>query len=65
MNATRRLPSGDVEIASGGSQPWRMSQLLTFEVLKDNSRPDAGAVYEALAMPFAVLVGQIAKVYGK
>src|SRR6266705_6543630 len=38
---------------------------LTVEVLKDNSRPDAGAVYGALAMPFAVLVGQIAKAYGK
>lgn len=32
---------------------------------KDNGRPDAGAVYEALAMPFAVLVGQMAQAYGK
>ena len=31
---------------------------------KDNSRPDAGPVYAALAMPFAVLVGQIAHAYG-
>jgi nicotinamidase-related amidase len=38
---------------------------LAIEILKDNSRPDAGAVYEALAMPFAVLVGQIAHAYGK
>ena len=38
---------------------------LAIEILKDNSRPDAGAVYGALAMPFAVLVGQIAKAYGK
>jgi nicotinamidase-related amidase len=38
---------------------------LTVEILKDNSRPDAGAVYAALAMPFAVLVGQMAKAYGK
>jgi nicotinamidase-related amidase len=38
---------------------------LAVEILKDNSRPDAAAVYEALAMPFAVLVGQIAKAYGK
>jgi nicotinamidase-related amidase len=38
---------------------------LVIEVLKDNGRPDAGAVYGALAMPFAVLVGQIAKAYGK
>jgi hypothetical protein len=33
---------------------------LAIEILKDNGRPAAGAVYEALAMPFAVLVGQIA-----
>jgi hypothetical protein len=38
---------------------------LAVEILKDNSRPDAGAVYGALAMPFAVLVGQIAKACGK
>ena len=38
---------------------------LAIEILKDNSRPDAGAVYGALAMPFAVLVGQIAHAYGK
>jgi nicotinamidase-related amidase len=38
---------------------------LAIEILKDNSRPDAGAVYAALAMPFAVLVGQIAHAYGK
>jgi nicotinamidase-related amidase len=38
---------------------------LTMELLKDNGRPDAASVYEALAMPFAVLVGQIAHAYGK
>jgi nicotinamidase-related amidase len=38
---------------------------LAIEILKDNSRPDAGPVYGALAMPFAVLVGQIAHAYGK
>jgi len=38
---------------------------LAIEILKDNSRPEAGAVYAALAMPFAVLVGQIAHAYGK
>jgi hypothetical protein len=38
---------------------------LTVEILRDNSRPDAGAVYGALAMPFSVLVGQIAKAYRK
>jgi nicotinamidase-related amidase len=38
---------------------------LAVEILKDNTRPDAGAVYGALAMPFAVLLGQIARSYGK
>ena len=38
---------------------------LAVEILKDNSRPEAGAVYGALAMPFAVLVGQIAHAYGR
>ena len=38
---------------------------LAIEILKDNGRPDAGAVYGALAMPFAVLVGQIAHAYGR
>jgi nicotinamidase-related amidase len=38
---------------------------LAVEILKDNSRSHAGAVYGALAMPFAVLVGQIARAYGK
>ena len=38
---------------------------LAIEILKDNNRPEAGAVYAALAMPFAILVGQIAQAYGK
>jgi nicotinamidase-related amidase len=38
---------------------------LLVEILKDNARPEAGAVYGALDMPWAVLVGQIAKAYGK
>src|SRR6201997_935702 len=38
---------------------------LAIEILKDNGRQGGGAVYEALAMPFAVLVGQIAHAYGK
>ena len=38
---------------------------LAIEILKDNDRPEAGAVYGALAMPFAVLVGQIAAAYKK
>jgi nicotinamidase-related amidase len=38
---------------------------LMVEILKDNARPEAGAVYEALDMPWAKLVGQIAQAYGK
>src|SRR6202000_2922663 len=33
---------------------------LMVEILGDNARPEAGAVYEALDMPWAKLVGQIA-----
>ena len=35
------------------------------EILKDNGRPEAAAVYGALDMPWATLVGQIAKAFGK
>jgi nicotinamidase-related amidase len=38
---------------------------LMVEILKDNGRPEAGAVYGALDMPWAKLVGQIATAYGK
>jgi nicotinamidase-related amidase len=38
---------------------------LMVEILKDNSRPDAGAIYGAIDMPWATLVGQIAQAYGK
>jgi nicotinamidase-related amidase len=38
---------------------------LMVEILKDNGRPEAGAVYAALDMPWATLVGQIAKSYAK
>jgi hypothetical protein len=38
---------------------------LMVEVLKDNARPEAGAVYGAMDMPWAKLVGQIAQAYGK
>jgi len=38
---------------------------LMVEILKDNSRPDAGAIYGAMDMPWAKLVGQIAQAYGK
>jgi nicotinamidase-related amidase len=38
---------------------------LMVEILKDNARPEAGAVYGALDMAWAKLVGQIAHAYGK
>jgi len=38
---------------------------LMVEIARDNARPDAGAIYAALDMPWAGLVGQIAKAYGK
>lgn len=38
---------------------------LMVEILKDNGRPEAGAVYDALDMPWAKLVGQITQAYGK
>jgi hypothetical protein len=38
---------------------------LRVEILKDNGRPEAGPVYEALDMPWATLVGQIASAMRK
>jgi nicotinamidase-related amidase len=38
---------------------------LMVEILKDNARPEAAAVYAAMDMPWAKLVGQIAHAYGK
>ncbi|HYG13882.1 MAG TPA: isochorismatase family protein [Methylophilaceae bacterium] len=38
---------------------------LMVEVLGDNGKPEAGAVYAALDMPWAVLVGQVASAYSK
>jgi hypothetical protein len=38
---------------------------LMVEVLGDNARPEAGAVYGAMDMPWAKLVGQVAQAYDK
>jgi hypothetical protein len=38
---------------------------LMVEILKDNARPEASAVYGAIDMPWAKLVGQIAQAYRK
>jgi nicotinamidase-related amidase len=37
---------------------------LMVEILKDNARPEAGAVYDAIDMPWAKLVGQVTRAYG-
>jgi nicotinamidase-related amidase len=38
---------------------------LMVQALKDNARPEAAAVYGALDMPFATLVGQLSQAYAK
>ena len=38
---------------------------LMVEILKDNARPEAREVYEAMDMAWAKLVGQIAHLYQK
>jgi nicotinamidase-related amidase len=38
---------------------------LMVEILKDNARPEAGAVYGAIDMPWATLVGQLKQAYAK
>jgi hypothetical protein len=38
---------------------------LMVEVMADNADPRAGEVYAALDMPFATLMGQVAKGFGK
>src|ERR1700746_3281851 len=38
---------------------------LMVEILKDNTRPEAGAVYGAMDMDWAKLVGQLVQVYAK
>jgi nicotinamidase-related amidase len=38
---------------------------LLVEILKDNARPEAAAVYSAMDMPWAKLVGQVSQAYRK
>ena len=49
---------GSAAHAAGGRHRVRLRDLMV-EILKDNGRPEAGAVYGALDMPWATLVGQI------
>ena len=56
--------AGLLRMTQAGVVPSDYATLM-IEILKDNSRPEAGAVYAALDMPWAGLVGQIAHAYGK
>jgi hypothetical protein len=38
---------------------------LMVQILGDNARQEAGAIYSALDLPWAKLVGQIAHAYGR
>ena len=53
-----------LRMAQAGVVPSDYATLMV-EILGDNTRPEAGAVYEALDMPWATLVGQIAQTHGK
>ncbi|MGW2764555.1 isochorismatase family protein [Streptomyces sp. NPDC001275] len=64
--------SGTFSQAKRETGPLRMHQAgvvvsdyatLMVEALADNASPEAGALYAALDMPFAVLVGQISTAY--
>jgi len=55
---------GLLRMMQAGVIPTDYASLMV-EILKDNSRPDAGAIYAAIDMPWAKLVGQIAHAYGK
>jgi hypothetical protein len=50
--------------AASGRHPLRLCHVDGGN-LKDNARPEAGAVYGAIDMPWAKLVGQIAQAHGK
>lgn len=63
FNATKR-ETGMFRLAQAGVVLSDYSTLM-IETLDDNSRPEAGAVYGALDMDWATLVGQLAKSYGK
>jgi len=56
--------AGLLRMTQAGVVPSDYATLM-IEILKDNSRPEAGAVYAALDMPWAGLVGQIAHAYGR
>ena len=63
FSATKR-EAGLLRMAQAGVIVSDYATLMV-EILKDNGRPEAGAVYGALDMPWATLVGQVAKAYGQ
>ncbi len=44
---------------------YRTTRRSLVEILKDNGRPEAGAVYGAMDMDWAKLVGQMAQAHAK
>ena len=61
VSETKRV-TGMARMTQGGVTVSDYATLMV-EILADNASPEAGAVYEALDMPFAKLVGQIAYAY--
>ena len=64
-NLQRDQTPGRIATHAAGRRHLSDYATLMVEILKDNARPEAGAVYEAMDMPWAKLVGQIAQAYGK
>lgn len=66
---TDRLERAGVERGWRAKEPPGQSKsdyaTLMVEILGDNARPEAEAVYGAIDMAWAKLVGQIAQAYGK
>lgn len=56
--------AGLLRMVQAGVVPSDYATLMV-EILKDNTHPEAGAVYGALDMPWATLAGQIAQAYGR
>src|SRR4029077_8790541 len=56
--------AGLLRMQQAGVVPSDYATLMV-EILKDNARPEAAAVYGALDMPWATLVGQISTAFGK
>jgi len=63
FNETKR-ELGIVRLTQAGAIVSDYATLM-MEIMKDNNRPEAGAVYGALDMDWAKLVGQLAQAYGK